>query len=51
MSNDKNKTLDPKVIKIVALVLHVLSEPIQALRKEGYINLLYLIDDFPGLLM
>ena len=51
MSNDKNKTLDHKATKILALVHSDLAGPIQPLAKDGYKYVLNSIDDYSGLKM
>ena len=51
MSNDRNKTLDCKVTKILALVHSDLAGPIQSLAKDGYRYVLNFIDDYSGLTM
>ncbi len=51
MSNDKNKTLDHKATKILALVNSDLVNPIQPLVKDGYKYVLNFIDDYSGLTM
>ena len=51
MSNDRNKTLDRKATKILALVHSDLAGPIQFLGKEGYKYVLNFIDDYSGLIM
>ena len=51
MSNDRNKTLDHKATKILALVHSDLTGPIQPLAKDGYICVINFIDDYSGLTM
>ena len=51
MSNDRNKTLDCKLTKILALVHRDLADPIQPLTKEGYKYVLNFIDDYSNLKM
>ena len=51
MSNDRNKTLDCKATKILALVHSDLVGHIQPLGKEGYRYVLNFIDDYSGLIM
>ena len=51
MSNDRNKTLDCKVTKILALVHSDLAGPIQSLANYGYRYVLNFIDDYSGLTM
>ena len=51
MSNDRNKTLDCKATKILALVLSNLANPIQLLAKDGYKYVLNFIDDYSGITM
>ena len=51
MSNDKNKTLDHKAMKIFALVHSDLVGPIQPLAKDGYEYALNFIDDYFGRIM
>ena len=48
MSNDRNKTLDCKVTKILAHVHNDLAGHIQPLAKDGY---RYVLDDYSGLTM
>ena len=48
MSNDRNKTLDSKATKILALVHSDLAGPIT---KDGYKYVLNFIDDYSGLTM
>ena len=43
MSNDRNKILDRKATKILALIHNYLAGPIQPLAKDGYKYLMYLI--------
>ncbi len=50
MSNDRNKTLDCKATKILALVHSDLVGPIQPLAKDGYKYVLNFIDDYSGLM-
>ena len=45
MSNDRNKTLDCKATKILALVHSDLVGPIQPLAKNGYKYVINFIDD------
>ena len=49
MSNDRNKTLDCKATKILALVHSDLAGPIQPLAKDGYKYVIDFIDDYSGL--
>ena len=51
MSNDRNKTLDCKVTKLLALVHSDLAGPIQPLAKNGYKYVINFIDDYSGLTM
>ena len=51
MSNERNKTLDCKAIKILALVHSDLAGPIQPLEKDGYKYVIKFIDDYSGLTM
>ena len=51
MTNNRNKTLDWKATKILALVHSDLAGPIQPLGKEGYRYVLNFIDVFSGLIM
>ena len=51
MSNDRNKTLDCKATKILALVHSDLAGPIQPLAKDRYRYILNFIDDYSGLTM
>ena len=51
MSNDRNKTLDCKATKILALVHNDLGGPIQPLAKDGYKYVINFIDDYSGLTM
>ena len=51
MSNDRNRTLDCKATKILALVHSDLAGPIQPLAKDGYKNVINFIDDYSGLTM
>ena len=51
MSNDRNKTLDCKATKILALVRSDLAGPIQPLAKDFYKYVLNFIDDSSGLTM
>ena len=51
MSNDKNKNLDCKATKILALVHSDLVGPIQPLAKNGYKYVINFIDDYSGLTM
>ena len=51
MSNDRNKTLDCKATKTLALVHNDLAGPIQPLAKDGYKYLINFIDDYSGLTM
>ena len=51
MPNDRNKTLDCKATKILALRHSDLAGPIQPLAKNGYKYALYFIDDYSGLTM
>ena len=51
MSNDRNKTLDCKATKILALVHSDLVGPIQPLAKNGYKFVINFIDDYSGLTM
>ena len=48
MSNDRNKTLDCKAVKILALVHSDLAGPIQPLTKDGYRYVINFIDDYFG---
>ena len=51
MSNDRNKTLDCKATKILALVHSDLVGRIQPLAKNGYKYVINFIDDYSGLTM
>ena len=51
MSNDRNKTLDSKATKILALVHSDLAGPIQPLAKDGYKYVLNFIDNYSSLTM
>ena len=51
MSNDRNKTLDCKATKILALVHSDLIGPIQPLAKNGYKYVINFIDAYSGLTM
>ena len=51
MSKDRNKTLDCKATKILALVHSDLAGPIQPLAKDGYKYVINFIDDYSGLTM
>ena len=51
MSNDRNKTLDCKATKILALVPCDLVGRIQPLAKNGYKYVINFIDDYSGLTM
>ena len=51
MSNDRNKTLDYKATKILALVHNNLVGTIQPLAKNGYKYVINFIDDYSGLTM
>ena len=51
MSNDRNKTLDSKATKILALVHSDLAGPIQPIAKDGYKYVINFIDDYSGLTM
>ena len=51
ISNDRNKTLDCKATKILALVHSEVAGHIQSLTKDGYKYLLNFIDDYSGLTM
>ena len=51
MSNDRNKTLDCKATKLLALVLSNLAGSIQHLTGEVYKYVLNFIDDYSGLIM
>ena len=51
MFNDRNKTLDCKATKILALVHNDLASPIQPLAKDGYKYVLYFIGDYSSLTM
>ena len=51
MSNDRNKTLDRKATKILALEHSELAGPIQPLVKDGYKYVISFIDDYSGLIM
>ena len=46
MSNDRNKTLDSKATKILALVHSDFASPIQPLAKDGYKYVIDIIDDY-----
>ena len=46
MSNDRNKTLDCKAIKILAIVHSDLAGPIKQLAKDGYKYVISFIDDY-----
>ena len=49
MSNDRNRILDCKATKILAVVHSDLTGPIQPLTKDGYKYVLNFIDDYSGL--
>ena len=51
MSNGRNKTLDCKVEKILALVHNYLAGSIQPFAKDGYKYVINFIDDYSGLTM
>ena len=51
MSNDRNKTLDCKTTKILALVHSDLAGLIQPLAENGYKYVINFIDDYSGLTM
>ena len=51
MSNDRNKTLDCKATKILALVHSDLAGPIQSLAKDGYDYVINFINDYSCLTM
>ena len=51
MSNERNKTLDCKATKILALVHSDLAGSIQPLVKDGYKYVINFIDDYSGLTM
>ena len=51
MSNDRNKTLDSKLTKILTLVHSDFAGPIQPLAKDGYKYVINFIDDYSGLTM
>ena len=51
MANDRNKTLDSKATKILALVHNDLASPIQPLAKDGCKYVINFIDDYSGLTM
>ena len=51
MSNDRNKTLDCKATKIVALVNNDLANAIQPLPKDGSKYVISFIDYYSGLTM
>ena len=51
MSYDRNKTLDRKATKIIALVHSDLANPIQSLAKYGYKYVINFIDDYSSLTM
>ena len=51
MSNDRNKTLDCKATKILALVHIDLAGSIQTLAKDSYKYIINFIDDYSGLTM
>ena len=51
MSTDRNKTLDYKATKILALVHSDLASPIQPLAKDGHKYVINFIDDYTGLTM
>ena len=51
ISNDRNKTLDCKATKILALVHIDLADPIEPLAKNGYRYLLNFIDFYSSLSM
>ena len=51
MSNDRNKTLDCKVTKILAHVQNDLAGTIQSLAKDGYKYVLNFIGDYSSLTM
>ena len=51
MSNDRNKTLDWKATKILALVNSDLAGHIQPLAKDGYEYVINFINDYSGLIM
>ena len=48
MSYDRNKTLDCKATKILALVYSDLAGPIQPLAKDDYEYVINFIDDYSG---
>ena len=49
MSNDRNKTLDRKAMKILALEHSGLAGPIQSMAKDGYKYVLNFIYNYSGL--
>ena len=49
MSNDRNKTLDSKAIRILVLVHRDLAGSIQPLAKDGYQYVVDYINDYSGL--
>ena len=49
MFDDRNKTLDCRATKILALVHSDLTGPIQPLAKDSYKYVIDFIDDFSGL--
>ena len=51
MSNDRNKTLDCKATKILALVHSDLADTIQPLAKNAYEYVINFIDDYSSLTM
>ena len=51
MSNDRNKTLNSKATKILALLHSDLAGPIQPSKKDGYKYVINFIDDYSGLRM
>ena len=51
MSNDRNKNLDCKTTKILALVHNDLAGPIQPLAKDGYKYVFNFTEDYSGLTM
>ena len=51
MSNDRNKILDCKATKILALIHSDLTGPIQPLTKDSYKYVINFIDYYSGLIM
>ena len=51
MSSGRNKNLDCKATKILALVYNDLAGPIQPFVKDGYKYVINFINDYSGLTM